>query len=61
MIGDVKACSCGSELPRRELHDGYGIFLTFACDACEKRKLAEFRPDIMSRYDTDEPIEEEKG
>ena len=59
MIGDVKACFCGSELPRRELHDGHGIFLTFVCDKCEQRRLTEFRPDIMSRYDTLEPIEED--
>jgi len=55
----MKLCPCGSGEPRRELKDGYGIFLTFACDKCERDKLAKFRPDIMSRYDTDEPIEAE--
>lgn len=55
----MKYCFCGSNLPRRELLDGYGIFLTFACDQCEAEKLKRFRPDIMSRYPTDERIEPE--
>ena len=42
-----------------ELRDGYGIFLTYACTACEDKKLAEFRPDIIEQYDTDKQIEEE--
>lgn len=54
-----RLCLCGSRFPRKELRDGYGIFLTFACTMCEKDKLAEFRPDIMERYSTDEPIEAE--
>jgi hypothetical protein len=53
----MKLCFCGSGQLRRALHDGHGIFLTFACDKCERDKLKEFRPDIMDRYDTDEQIE----
>ncbi len=52
-----KLCPCGSGLPRHELKDGYGIFLTFACEKCEAEKMKGFRPDIMSRYECDEPIE----
>jgi hypothetical protein len=55
----MRLCPCGSGEQRHELHDGYGIFLTFACDQCEKAKLGKFRPDIMERYDTDETIEPE--
>jgi len=50
-------CNCGSGLPRYSLHDGYGIFLTYACERCTKRKLKGFRPDIMERYETDDQIE----
>jgi len=53
----MKLCPCGSGEARREARDGYGIFLTFVCDACEKKKMREFRPDIMQRYDADEPID----
>jgi hypothetical protein len=53
----IKLCLCGSGLHRYPLHDGYDIFLTFACEKCEKEKLSKFRPDIMERYPTDEQIE----
>lgn len=46
----------GSKFP---LHDGYGIFLTYACEFCEDERLSHFRSDIMERYDTDETIEPE--
>lgn len=52
-------CRCGSGEQRHELRDGHGIFLTYACDKCEAEKLAGFRPDIMSRYDADEAVDEE--
>lgn len=55
----IKLCRCGSGLPRREIKDGYGIFLTFVCDQCERERLAEFRPDIMSAYGHDEPLEDD--
>lgn len=52
-----KWCFCGSRLPKYPLYDGYGIFLTYACEKCEKKKLSEFRPDIGQRYECDEPID----
>ena len=52
----MNPCPCGSGHTRRELKDGYGLFLTFACDKCEREKLSEFRPDIMTQYATDEAI-----
>lgn len=54
-----KLCTCGSGHERYELRDGYGIFLTFACDICEEEKLSHYRSDIMDRYDTDEQIEDD--
>jgi hypothetical protein len=52
-----RPCPCGSGLPKYELKDGHGIFLTFACEKCEPEKMKGFRPDIMSHYECDEPIE----
>lgn len=54
-----RPCDCGSGEPRRALKDGYGIFLTYACDRCEAEKLKKFRPDIMTHYVTDDRIEED--
>ena len=38
-----------------------GIFLTYTCDDCHDRKMAKFRPDVLTdpSYSTDEPIEED--
>jgi hypothetical protein len=52
-------CSCGSGMQRQAVYDGHNIFLTFACDRCRLKKLAEFRPDVLEFYTTDEPIEAE--
>jgi hypothetical protein len=40
-------------------YDGHGIFLFYACEACAASALKHFRPDIMERYECDEPIEPE--
>jgi hypothetical protein len=55
----IDPCDCGSGDVGRAIVDGYGIFLTFACEHCRARKLARFRLDIFERYECDEPIEEE--
>ena len=52
-------CDCGSGFPRHPLYDGYGIFLTYVCEVCEATKLEKFRPDIMTRYETDETIDDD--
>lgn len=52
-------CNCKSGNFRYPLKDGYGIFLTYACDSCKDEKLSHFRPDIMEQYDAYEPIDEE--
>ena len=55
----VVPCGCGSGLFRYPLNDGYGIFLTYVCNECIDEKLKRYRPDIMERYQCDEPIEPE--
>jgi hypothetical protein len=55
----IKKCECGSGLERCTLNDGYGIFLTYACDKCMTEKLSHYREDIMEKYECDEPIDEE--
>lgn len=60
-LPQIKTCSCGSGLNRTAHYDARGIFLTFACDKCEKEKLSQFRPDVLTdpNYPANEPIEEE--
>jgi hypothetical protein len=53
-------CHCGSGKYRRELKDARGIFCTFVCDDCERRRRAEFLPEIFTdpNYHADEPIDD---
>jgi hypothetical protein len=53
----LDACPCGSGKEAEALFDGHGIFMTYACDKCRKRKVAGFRSDIFERYETDDQIE----
>ncbi|MEQ1613007.1 MAG: hypothetical protein ABL904_09670 [Hyphomicrobiaceae bacterium] len=57
----LRLCSCGSGQPRRALHDAYGIFCAFICDACEPRKQRGFDPSIFDVriYPTDDSIDAE--
>jgi hypothetical protein len=52
-------CSCGSGKAKSAQYDARGIFLTYTCDDCHDRKMAEFRPDVLTdlSYWTEEPIE----
>lgn len=54
-------CPCGSGLYPEAVHDARGIFVAYACERCEKKKLAGYRPEIFtdSNYECDEPIEAE--
>lgn len=52
-------CHCGSGLNKQPHYDGYGIFLTSACETCWPVKREEFRADIAERYECNEPIDEE--
>lgn len=55
----TRPCGCGSGLPREEQRDARGIFLTFTCEACHDRRMAGFRPEVLTdpRYEADEPID----
>ena len=55
----IAACSCGSGKEAEALYDGYGIFMTYACDVCWEEKIKGFRSDIFERYQTDEQIEDD--
>jgi len=55
----LESCSCGSGEYAPARFDGHGIFLTYACDKCWPEKLRGYRPDILERYECDEPIDEE--
>lgn len=59
----AKPCDCGSGEPRSALYDARQIFLTYACCDCAPRKLAKFRPEVLTdpNYETVEPIEEDEG
>ncbi len=52
-------CECESGNVKYPLYDGHGIFLSYACEACEKEVLEQFRNDVMEPYEADEPIDEE--
>ena len=41
--------------------DARGIFLTYTCDNCHDRKMAEFRPDVLTNplYWTEEPVDDD--
>jgi hypothetical protein len=57
----MRLCSCDSGLERNAEYDARGIFLTYACDKCRKRKLSGYRADVLadSNYWHDEPIDPE--
>jgi hypothetical protein len=58
-INAHKPCSCGSGKNRCAIYDGYNIFLTFTCEDCHEKRISRFRPDIFTRYKTEERIEPE--
>lgn len=57
----MRTCPCGSGKPRHANHDARGIFLTFTCETCHQRRMAGFRPDVLTdpSYWHDEPVEED--
>jgi len=58
----IRLCSCGSGEEHRANYDARGIFLTFTCSKCHKRKMSGFRPEVLTdpNYYADEPIEEDR-
>jgi hypothetical protein len=41
-------CSCGSGKPKSAQYDARGIFLTYTCEDCHDRKMAGYRPDVLT-------------
>jgi len=55
----VRECDCGSGAVVLDvIRDGYGIYLFSCCDKCYDKKMKRYRPDINTRYEADEPIDE---
>lgn len=56
----VRACNCGSNMPRRWLTDARGITVASVCNACEAKVKARYRPEIFmsANYECDEQVEE---
>ena len=54
-------CSCGSGKLWSPQYDARGIFLTYTCEDCHDRKMAGYRPDVLTDpfYWTDEPIDDD--
>lgn len=55
-------CPCGSGKPSWWEYDAQNLPLDRVCVDCKARKLAKYRPEILTGYtqaDVDEPIEEE--
>lgn len=50
-------CPCGSGRYPEAQYDGYGIFLCYTCEKCERKTLRKYRSDIFTRYECDELIE----
>ena len=62
---EIKA-SCGGRHTKGDgswwARDAQGIELCRVCDACERERLSQYRPEILSGYDqsdVNEPIEPE--
>ena len=61
VLVDSNTCSCGSGKAKSARYDARGIFLTYTCEDCHARKMAGYRPDVLTdpAYWTDEPIDED--
>ena len=61
MTMKCRPCPCGSERESWWENDARGIPLARVCTICRDRKLAGYRPDVLTDpgYWADEPIEAE--
>jgi Zn-finger protein len=57
----ARFCPCGSGKTGHWQHDARGIPLCRTCEDCHQRKMAGYRPGVLtdSNYECDEPIEPE--
>jgi len=62
MSYDIRPCPCGSGKPSEWQFDARGIELCRTCEDCHDRKMAGYRPDVLTdpSYWADEPIEPEE-
>lgn len=51
-----RICDCGSGLMPSPHHDARNIFLCYACERCWSKKLAGYRPDVLTNpnYEADD-------
>lgn len=56
-----RECVCGSGQRSWWESDARGIPLCRVCNACRKKRMARYRPEVLTNgsYQADEPIEEE--
>lgn len=59
-IPPSRPCPCGSGEDSYWTYDARGIPLKRVCEKCERERLAEFRPEVLTDpdYECDEEIEE---
>lgn len=57
----VRPCPCGSGLSSAWQYDARGIELCRTCTKCHQKKMAGYRPEVLSNpnYEAGEPIEAE--
>jgi hypothetical protein len=58
----IMPCPCGSDKPSHWQYDARNIPLCRTCEDCHQRKMARYRPEVLTnpQYHADEPIEEEE-
>lgn len=61
-LSDIRPCPCGSGKESSWECDARGIPLCRTCEDCHDKKMARYRPDVLSDpgYEADEPIEPEE-
>jgi hypothetical protein len=52
----LQVCPCGSGSWPTARHDARGIFLCYVCERCEAKKMAGYRPEVLtnSNYEADD-------
>lgn len=62
MSSVVKPCPCGSGKESHWQYDAKGIPLCRTCSVCHSRKMAAYRPEVLTNpnYEADEAIDEDE-
>lgn len=58
---DKYGCDCGSGKAPEPCYDARMIFLCYSCDDCHEKKMAVYRPEVLTdaNYEASEDIEPE--